>query len=214
MVSGTRSGRLNKDEGTSNSKTRSAGGIMKDMKGSIASGSTANGSSKCRNSTINSKDIKSPTTLGNASMDSSNLRRSTRETPMKKMSAFSSLQKSGRPENQTPASSDKWKLEGSEKKRPHSPLRRSERIEKYNASSSSSSKMSNKISSPLMEKKKVKKMNNEEKLVESVTKEESKDKNLDIKSDRSLKKRKRLDARSYRALLKPQAKRPKSSGTT
>ncbi|KAG1359754.1 hypothetical protein COCNU_08G012000 [Cocos nucifera] len=214
MVSGTRSGRLNKDEGTSNSKTRSAGEIVKDMKGSIASGSTANGSSKCRNGKINSKYIKSTTTLGNASMDSSNLRRPTRGAPMKKMSAFSGLQKSGRAENQTPASSDKWKMEGSEKKRPQSPLRRSERIEKYNASSSSGSKMSNKSSSPLMEMKKVKEVNNEEKLMESVTKEESKDKKIDVKRDGSLKKRKRLDARSYRASLKPQAKKPKSSDAT
>ncbi|XP_017701402.2 uncharacterized protein LOC103719900 isoform X2 [Phoenix dactylifera] len=214
MASGTRSGRLNKDEGTSNSKTRSAGGIVKDMKGSIASGSTANGSSKCRNNKINSKDIKSPTTLGNASMDSSNLKRSTRETPMKKMSAFSSLQKSGRPKNQTPASLDKRKLEGTEKKRPQSPLRRSERIEKYSASSSSGSKMSNKSSSPLTEKKKVKEVNNEENLGESVTKEERKDKKLDVKSDGLLKKRKRLDARSYRALLKPQVKKPRSSDAT
>nr|XP_029117149.1 uncharacterized protein LOC105033425 isoform X2 [Elaeis guineensis] len=214
MVSGTRSGRLNKDEGTSNSKTRSAGEIVKDMNGSIASGSTANGSSKCRNGKINSKDIKSPITLGNASMDSSNLRRPARGAPMKKMSAFSRLQKSGRPENRTPGSSDKWKLEGSEKKRPQSPLRRSERIEKYNASSSSGSKMSNKSSSPLMQKKKVKEVNNEEKLVESVTKEESKDKKIDVKNDGLLKKRKRLDARSYRASLKPQTKKPKSSDAT
>ncbi|KAG1361556.1 helicase protein MOM1 [Cocos nucifera] len=212
MASGTRSGRFNKDEGTNNSKIRSAGSIVKDMKGSTASGSTANGSSKSRISKISAKDIKSPTTSGTKVMDSSNLRSSTRETPTKKMNASTSgLQKSGRPEIGPPSSSDKSKPEGTEKKRPQSPLRRSERIEKYNASSSSGSKMSNKSSSPMLVKKKV---NNEEKLVESGAEEESKDRKLDLKSDGSSKKRKRLDARSYRALLKPHAKRPKSSDAT
>nr|XP_029123602.1 helicase protein MOM1 isoform X3 [Elaeis guineensis] len=212
MATATRSGRFNKDEGTNNSKIRSAGLIAKYMKGSTASGSTANGSSKSRTSKISAKDIESPTTSDIKAIDSSNLRRSTRETPTKKMNASTSgLQKSGRPENGPPSSSDKRKPEGTEKKRPQSPLRRSERIEKYNASSSSGSKISNKSSSPMPVKKKV---NNEEKLVESGTEEESKDKKLDLKSDGSSKKRKRLDARSYRALLKPQAKRPKSSDAT
>lgn len=191
MASTTRSWRIPKHEGTSSSKSGNAASKVKNIKDSPTSGSTATSARNTRNST-------NPVSTAT---DSSNLRRSFRETPTKKTPESSpSSRKSERLENQVISTLSDRKEEGSDKKRPHSPLRRSERIEKNGISSSPGSRKQNESSSPPLKKKKVDNKNG--KAVVTSMENQSNDKN-NTKSNTMLKKKKRLDARRYRALLQP-----------
>ncbi|KAJ9698071.1 hypothetical protein PVL29_007263 [Vitis rotundifolia] len=146
---------------------------------------------------------KGSSTSASATTDISGLRRSARETPTKKLlnPSPSSTRKSERLEKQTPVTPPvKRKSERVEKQRMPSPSRRSERGKNHQSPSSSGSKKSEKTSgSSEMRHKKQKR----EKSVKEVTLEArkvSKNEEHDLESVQV--KKKRMDARAYRALLR------------
>ena len=172
MASSTRSGRILKHEGTSSTRSSNAAAKVKKLKYPLTSGST----------TTSMKNTRSLATSDSAATISSSLRKSSRETPTKKMAASSpGSRRSERVENQIPYK----KSEGLDKKRSHSPLRRSQRIEKNGISSSPGSKTLDMSSSPPMKKQKLD------------------DKHMDAQSCGTSKKKSRLNARRYRQLLQP-----------
>ncbi|XP_072965441.1 uncharacterized protein [Typha angustifolia] len=228
----TRSGRIQKYVEGSSSRSRSSGSKVKETKSSTTSGSTCNEVSRSRTPKRNAKDhgttsvstrnedskfrnpkIKAKDPSGHDSADPFILRRSNRETVAKKMSTPSpSSRKSGRLANQsTSFSPDKKKSLKTEVKRPQSPLRKSERIEKNSASSSSGLKDPSKNSSSPIKARKTREVKNEKKLAVTNSNKKSKKGMLNTEIVLS-KKRKRLDARSYRALFKPHSKKTKTSG--
>ena len=145
---------------------------------------------------------KGSSTSATATTDISGLRRSARETPTKKQlnPSTSSTRKSERLEKQTPVTPVKRKSERVEKQRIPSPSRRSERGKNHQSPSSSGSKKSEKTSysSDLRHKKQKR-----EKSVKEVTLEArkvSKNEERDFESVQV--KKKRMDARGYRALLR------------
>ncbi|XP_042481589.1 helicase protein MOM1-like isoform X2 [Macadamia integrifolia] len=148
-------------------------------------------------------------TTGSATTDSLGLRRSTRETASKKqsLSSTSSTRKSERLEKRTPAVTPiKKKIERIEKQKMPSPLRKSERSEKHRSLNSSGSKKSEKVPSPPDTKNKKKKREKNEKQQTMDVREGSSNEKQQPKPSRVILKKKRLDARSYRALLRPQAR--------
>ncbi|KAF8396554.1 hypothetical protein HHK36_018178 [Tetracentron sinense] len=177
MVNDTRSGHKIKDDDSNSSKRRQIGG-----KGTIS---------------------------GSARTDASILRRSARETPLKKQTAssFSSTRKSERLEKWTPPTPlVKRKSERVEKQRISSPLRRSERGEKCRLLSSSGSKKSMKGLSSSDTKRKKGKREKSRKQLTFKPRDRSKNEKQDPKAACIIPKEKRLDARSYRAFLSPQAR--------
>ncbi|KAJ4977738.1 hypothetical protein NE237_008518 [Protea cynaroides] len=147
---------------------------------------------------------KGSTTSGSATTVSLGLRRSTRESSKKQsLPSTSSTRKSERLEKRTPATTPtKRKFERVEKQRMPSPLRKSERSEKNHSSSSGSKKSGKGLSSPEMKNKKEKREKNGKQQMMDV-RERSRNEKQQPKSSRVILKKKRLDARSYRALLKP-----------
>ncbi|XP_077226776.1 uncharacterized protein LOC143860127 [Tasmannia lanceolata] len=168
-------------------------------------------SSKMKNIVGKGKDAK--VTSGSAKTETSGLRRSSRETPSKKQSSSSSpssIRKSERLEKRPPSTHVKIKLVRVEKQRI---LGRSERGYKHRSSSSSGSKTSEKASCSLEAKRKTEQRENSGKHVVAVDmRDRSKSEKWGRKSvSLTLKKKKRLDARSYRAYLKPHPKKVKVS---
>ncbi|CAL9090862.1 unnamed protein product [Musa textilis] len=205
-------GQSQKDEDTSSSTSRRASKKRKDIIDSSISGSTTNASPKTKVSSGKAKDSRTLTTTSSAATDSSILR-SARETPTKKASVSSPiLRKSERLEKQN--MSTPLQKRGSDREvKNHSPLRRSKRIERFCASSSSGSKLSGK-SSTRLGKKKVNEVKNEKTKLVSGTTGTNKSTKLSSGSSRLLKKRTRMDARSYRALFTPLTKKAKISDST
>ncbi|KAI7990761.1 Helicase protein MOM1 [Camellia lanceoleosa] len=151
---------------------------------------------------------KRSSTPGSAVVDTSGLRRSTRETPSRKQisSSPSTTRKSERIEKRTPTTTPlKRKLEIVEKKRMPSPLRRSDRGKKHLSWSSSGSKKSEKGSaSSDVKRKKLKR----EKSVKQLTlgaREMSRREKRDPKPVGVNKKR--MDARTYKSLFKHRRRR-------
>ncbi|KAF5937751.1 hypothetical protein HYC85_025257 [Camellia sinensis] len=151
---------------------------------------------------------KRSSTPGSAVVDTSGLRRSTRETPSRKQisSSPSTTRKSERIEKRTPTATPlKRKLEIVEKKRMPSPLRRSDRGKKHLSWSSSGSKKSEKGSaSSDVKRKKLKR----EKSVKQLTlgaREMSRREKRDPKPVGVNKKR--MDARTYKSLFKHRRRR-------
>lgn len=148
-----------------------------------------------------SKDSKVLSTAGSAT-ETSGLRRSTREPPSKKQRFSSPLstRKSKRLEKKKALTLVKRKKERIEK----------QRGEKYQSSSSPALKKSGKSSGSSETKKKKVKKENAVKKTTLITGEQTKSEKQDRKNaDLTSKKKKRLDARSYRALLKSEAKKIK-----
>ncbi|XP_065039440.1 uncharacterized protein LOC103972914 isoform X4 [Musa acuminata AAA Group] len=205
-------GQSQKDEDTSSSTSRRASKKRKDIIDSSISGSTTNASPKTKVSSGKAKDSRTLTTTSSAATDSSNLR-SARETTTKKASVLGPiLRKSERLEKQNMSTPLQKRGSDMEVKN-HSPLRRSKRIERFCASSSSGSKLSGKSSTPLV-KKKVNEVKNEKTKSVSGTTGTNKSKKLSSGSSRLLKNRTRMDARSYRALFTPLTKKAKISDST
>ncbi|XP_058001369.1 helicase protein MOM1 isoform X3 [Hevea brasiliensis] len=161
----------------------------------------------------NSKGVagKPSTSSGAETPNTSGLRRSVRETPLKKSTSPSppSTRKSERLEKRTPTPSVNRNSERVEKHSTPSPLRRSERGKQQSSSSSSGSKKSNKSSSLSVTKKKLKKERSVKQLTHE-TIEVSKSKGQVNKVVQVGKKR--LDARAYRALFKPQQNKVNVAG--
>ncbi|KAF2285837.1 hypothetical protein GH714_008329 [Hevea brasiliensis] len=161
----------------------------------------------------NSKGVagKPSTSSGAETPNTSGLRRSVRETPLKKSTSPSppSTRKSERLEKRTPTPSVKRNSERVEKHSTPSPLRRSERGKQQSSSSSSGSKKSNKSSSLSVTKKKLKKERSVKQLTHE-TIEVSKSKGQINKVVQVGKKR--LDARAYRALFKLQQNKVNVAG--
>lgn len=155
---------------------------------------------------------KESTTSCSATSDSSGLRRSTREASLKRKIIPSPpcTRKSGRLDKQTPTSPTvNRKSERIEKKGMPSPLRRSERCKKLSSSSSSGSKISDRsLSSTDTEQKKGKK----ERSVKMLTLETKVGRREREDVESAPVKKKRMDARAYRALFKTQPKKVVAAG--
>ncbi|KAF8403081.1 hypothetical protein HHK36_011175 [Tetracentron sinense] len=157
--------------------------------------------------------VKEPTALGSSTTDTYSLR-SARETPTKEQAVLSpsSTRKSERLEKQTPTiHSVKTKSERVEKQGMLSPLRRSKKAEKCLSLSSSGSKKSDKGFSSLNTKRKKEKRDKNGKQARLDARESSRHEKQDQESAHVVRNKKRLDARSYRALLNTRAKKAKES---
>lgn len=186
MASSTRSGRVLRHEGTSRRGGGNATSKGTNIRDSPTSSSKATGT-KNREGNGTANDTRSSTASGFVTPDSYSLKNSSSEVTDKKMTAS------------TPTSR---KSERVEKKRSRSPLRRSERIEKNAISSSpGSKKLKESLNSPLKKKKKSDDKNG--KIPVASTENQSKNNKLDTENSGISKKKTRLDARRYRALLQP-----------
>ncbi|XP_042399913.1 uncharacterized protein LOC121989756 isoform X1 [Zingiber officinale] len=175
--------------------SRSKGGAkkMKDLHDLGISCSMQNANPSSEISSGKGKDREEIIASSSGPKDPSPLRRSTRESLMKKLAASNSnLSKSEHLEN--PSSSTplkKGRIERQVKKVDQSPLRKSERIDKSSATSSSGCKNDSK-SSDSSGKKKGDAVKNEE---------EAKSKHINLRIPPTDNKRKQMTARSYRASL-------------
>ncbi|XP_010262872.1 PREDICTED: helicase protein MOM1-like isoform X2 [Nelumbo nucifera] len=156
---------------------------------------------------------KGSTASGSATTDTSGLRRSTRELPSKKktLSSPSNTRKSERLEKQTPSTPLKKKSERVEKKKMPCPLKKSERSEKQRSLSSSESKRHAKGLSTSDTKSKKRKGEKSRKQQALDVREQNRSEKQDSKSTHVVLKKKRLDARSYRALLSSKTKMAKET---
>lgn len=178
---------------------------MKDLHDLGISCTMQNASPSSKISSGKGKDRKEIIASSSGPKDSFPLRRSTRESPSKKLVASSSnSRKSERVENPSvPTPLKKGRIERQVKRVDQNPLRKSERIDKSSAKSSSGcKKYSN--SSDSSGKKKGNAAKNEG---------EDRSRNLNVKIPLMGKKRKQMTARSYRAsLTSPPTKKVKKSG--
>ncbi|KAF5182778.1 Chromodomain-helicase-dna-binding protein [Thalictrum thalictroides] len=152
---------------------------------------------------------------GSSNSDTSGLRRSARETPVKKQRASSpvSTRKSERIEKRTPLSPPTMrKSEIVEKQRMPSPLRRSERGGNHLSTSSPDSRKSEKGLDLLENRNKQENTDNSEKFTKVNTIDRSRDEKKDTRTAHTVSRKKRMDARTYiKALLKPQPKKTQES---
>ncbi|CAL9080715.1 unnamed protein product [Musa acuminata var. zebrina] len=145
------------------------------------------------------KDSRSMAASSSAETESYILRRSSMETPTKKVSMSSKSEQLEKQNMSAPL--QKRRSESKVHKGPQNPLRRSDRIEKLCASS------------PSEKEKKANDVKNGKKKSILGTTEETKTNKLDSGSTLSAKKTKRMDARTYRALFTPVVKKAKISET-
>lgn len=199
-----------RDEDTINLRNRVATKRIKNLNGPSISGSTASVSPRSKVSGCNGKDKKDNAAANSPARDTSTLRRSLRETLVKNSSSSST--KSDRLENRIlPTPVKKGSSERDTKQVSQSPLRRSERIDKFAASSSSGSMRTGNGSGSL-EMKKKKKVNigkNEKAVSTTGSKGDHKSKKLDNNATPLSKKRKVGNARAFRVSV---TKKPKISG--
>ncbi|KAJ0966484.1 hypothetical protein J5N97_023401 [Dioscorea zingiberensis] len=211
MASGTRSGRNLKNEDTRSLRSRSAGAKAKDTEDLSTSGTTRNGSNP-RAKNGDQKDLRNPTSSSSAATESYSLRSSMRKTPENTMSSTPTVRKSERFETQNsspPSGTSKSEREG--KEGPSYTMRRSVRLDKSGGPSSAVSKKSSKSSGLPYANKKSTDLRNGEAVVTG--REDNGDTKLDKKSSKSLKKKKLLTARSYRALLRSEKNAQRSDAT-
>ncbi|XP_074581119.1 uncharacterized protein LOC141837642 [Curcuma longa] len=186
-----------------NSRSKGGAKKMKDLHDLGISCSMQNANPSSKISSGKGKDRKEIIASSSGPKDFSPLRRSTRESPMKKLVASNSnSRKSERLENPSVSTPlKKGRIERQVKKVDQSPLRKSERIDKSSGTSPSGCKNYSK-SSDSSGKKKGNAVKNEG---------ESKSKNLNVRIPPTDKKRKQMTARSYRALISSPAKKVKES---
>ncbi|RWR81523.1 helicase protein MOM1-like protein isoform X1 [Cinnamomum micranthum f. kanehirae] len=148
---------------------------------------------------------------GSTTKGTYSLRRSVRETPSKKQRSSSppGTRKSERHENQISPTPVNRKSERVQKRRVQNLQSRSERGEKQPSLRSSSSKKSAKSSSSFGTKRKTVNKGKNGKQVATGSGEQRKREKQDTLADVVLRNKKRLDARSYRELLKPLGKNVK-----
>lgn len=204
MVINTRSGCLKKDEADCPSSSGSGMGKYKDVRSSTISGSPASVSERSGASSGRKNHSKSSATFAPMA-DFSSPRRSTDVSPTSNANPSPTTRRSKRLASTEPSVSVDGKYFEGEENKKESPLRRSKRIKEHASPCTSGLITCEEISSSADKKTQMYKCGGGTSML-AVREEGRKNVNLDTESG-NLSQKRRLDARSYRALLNSQNKK-------